>query len=345
MDLYASQGLNQGNMFSQRAQQQSQNAYDANRELTQIALGDIDTKKKLVQGAQGNAEQKTIADSIVGGLVGGRVVSGVNQFRTARNAAIGRAQKAKGLLEERKLGSGTVVGEGDEPLSQVEGRAVVDTRLERDPDIPDLGGETFGEVPASGLDSSVAGVKAPTPAPQVAPNPEVSVSGSDEAGGALDRVQAAGSSAVDSAKSKLKGLAGEVSESGAGKLIKGAGVAGSAAVGVLDLAQDLKSKSLGGKGANWEQKVGNVFQMGGSVADVAGFAGLGPLADIAGLGLGAIGSIFSGIGDEVSGDKAKEVAQANVVKAQNAAKAAAAAQASTQQASAPTVEVSYGRSV
>tara|TARA_R110001599_G_scaffold151113_1_gene335714 strand:+ start:3447 stop:4472 length:1026 start_codon:yes stop_codon:yes gene_type:complete len=341
MDLYASQGLNQANMFSQRAQQQSQNAYDANRELTQIALGDIDTKKKLVQGAQGNAEQKTIADSIVGGLVGGRVVSGVNQFRTARNAAL----KAKGLLEERKLGSGTVVGEGDEPLSQVEGRAVVDTRLERDPDIPDLGGEKFGEVPASGLDSSVAGVKAPTPAPQVAPNPEVSVSGSDEAGGALDRVQAAGSSAVDSAKSKLKGLAGEVSESGAGKLIKGAGVAGSAAVGVLDLAQDLKSKSLGGKGANWEQKVGNVFQMGGSVADVAGFAGLGPLADIAGLGLGAIGSIFSGIGDEVSGDKAKEVAQANVVKAQNAAKAAAAAQASTQQASAPTVEVSYGRSV
>ena len=53
-----------------------------------------------------------------------------------------------------------------------------------------------------------------------------------------------------------------------GKLASGAGILGAAAIGGLDVYQDFKAGGLAGNN-NWE-KAGNVLQIGGAIADVAG---------------------------------------------------------------------------
>jgi len=65
-----------------------------------------------------------------------------------------------------------------------------------------------------------------------------------------------------------------------GKFAKGAGVLGAAAIGGMDIYNDIKAKGLAGNN-NWE-KAGNLLQIGGSFADVAG-AAFPPVALVGGV--------------------------------------------------------------
>ena len=107
--------------------------------------------------------------------------------------------------------------------------------------------------------------------------------------------------------------------------------------GAGNLYQDISTGSIGGKGSNWEQKVGNIGSMVGAVADVI------PGGEVIGAGIGLVSGIFSDIGDAVSGEKKKAAATAKVA----AAKTALAAQVAkpVQSVSLAAPEVSYGRSV
>ena len=160
-----------------------------------------------------------------------------------------------------------------------------------------------------------APVKAPTVDPQKAPDPLKVGPAGEEAKGA-------------------KGLMSV--EEGAklgGKVAKGAGVlAGASAV-----FEDISGGGIGGKGSNWEQKVGNVSQILGSVADVI------PGGELFGAAAGLIGSIFSSTGDSVAGSKAKAAAQAKAASAKSALAAQQAAP--VQQATLAEPTVTYGRSV
>jgi hypothetical protein len=77
-----------------------------------------------------------------------------------------------------------------------------------------------------------------------------------------------------------------------GKVAKGAGVLGAAAIGGLDIYNDIKAKGLAGNN-NWE-KAGNLLQIGGSFADIAGTVSppaalLGGVLDLTASALDAIG--------------------------------------------------------
>ena len=154
-------------------------------------------------------------------------------------------------------------------------------------------------------------VKAPTPAPQEAPKP-LKVGPAGEAG-----------------EEMTEEAAGKIG----GRVMKGA----SLLQGAGNLYQDISTGSIGGKGSNWEQKVGNIGSMVGAVADVI------PGGEVIGAGIGLVSGIFSDIGDAVSGEKKKAAATAKVA----AAKTALAAQVAkpVQSVSLAAPEVSYGRSV
>ena len=154
-------------------------------------------------------------------------------------------------------------------------------------------------------------VKAPTPAPQEAPKP-LKVGPAGEAG-----------------EEMTEEAAGKIG----GRVMKGA----SLLQGAGNLYQDISTGSIGGKGSNWEQKVGNIGSMVGAVADVI------PGGEVIGAGIGLVSGIFSDIGDAISGDKKKAAATANVAKAQSALKAQQAVKPTQTSVVLPTV--SYGRSV
>ena len=343
MDLFRSDGISQGNMARAGAEQASA----ADRQLQKDK---VDRLNKNVLDLQGNQTQdgeaatmKGIADGIVGGMVGARVTGTVNEFRKTYN----KAQMLKAGLQKAAAGVPEIPGKGvsaspgsasSEPTYRPSGEFETDNTgklsvTDGKGNLVPHGEYTTGSAPTGppikdpngitkpalvGNEETVKPVEAPTPAPESAPNPLKSVSGEEEVS--------------------------QLSEEGAGKLVRGAGALGGAATGIMDLDNDLKAKSLGGKNANWEQKVGDVFQMGGSVADVAGI--VNPFAEVVGLGAGLIGSIFKGIGDsEQSTTKAGQDAAAVAT-----AKAAAAKQQaiSAEQSSAVTPikqVVSYGRSI
>lgn len=336
MDLFRSDGISQGNMARAGAEQAS--AADRLEQKDKV-----DRLNKNVLDLQGNqskdgeaATMKGIADGIVGGLVGTRVTGTVNQFRKTYNAA----QVLKAGLQKAPTAVPEIPGKG---VSASPGSASSAAPAAREPTTANMTFEqkqayhnpnnmppsrtqptvSVGDAPE--MQSGAAGkmnevspaepVKAPTPASESAPNPLKS-------GGAEEEVS-------------------QISEEGAGKAIRFAGAAGGFATGAMNLDNDLKAGSLGGKNSNWEQKVGDVFQMGGSVADVAGV--FNPLAEVVGLGAGLIGSIFKGIGDsEQSSKKSGQDATAVAT-----AKSAAAKQQSIQPSVVTPIKqvVSYGRSV
>jgi hypothetical protein len=91
------------------------------------------------------------------------------------------------------------------------------------------------------------------------------------------------------------------------KIGKGAGVAGAAITGGLDIYQDIKSHKIAGDNG-WEQ-AGNVTEIAGSLADIAGAVPvLAPLAAVGGL-LDLLGGGLDAIGEAVEGDKKKQEAQ------------------------------------
>ena len=164
-------------------------------------------------------------------------------------------------------------------------------------------------------------VKAPTVEPQEAPKPLKVVGKAGEGAGEEGAVEEGAEMSVEEA-----GKMGSRVMKGA-SLLQGAG----------NLYQDISTDSIGGKGSNWEQKVGNIGSMVGAVADVI------PGGELVGAGIGLVSGIFSDIGDSVAGDKKKAAATAKVA----AAKTALAAQVAkpVQSVSIAAPEVSYGRSI
>ena len=156
-------------------------------------------------------------------------------------------------------------------------------------------------------------VKAPTVEPQEAPKPLKVVGKAGEEAGEEITEEAAGKMA--------------------GRVMKGA----SALQGAGNLYQDISTGSIGGKGSNWEQKVGNIGTMVGAVADFI------PGGEAVGAGIGLLSGIFSDIGDTVAGEKKKAAATAKVAAAKTALAAQVAKPVDNVSLAAPTV--SYGRSI
>lgn len=90
-----------------------------------------------------------------------------------------------------------------------------------------------------------------------------------------------------------KGALTEAGESAFEKAGKGAGVLGAAAVGGLDIYNDIKAGKIAGNN-DWE-KAGNVLQIGGSVADIVGT--FYPPAKL----IGGVLDLTAGALDEVGG--------------------------------------------
>lgn len=100
-----------------------------------------------------------------------------------------------------------------------------------------------------------------------------------------------------------KGLAKEgenlVEETKLGKVMGKAGVLGSAALGGMDLYEDIKSDSI--QGNNTWEKAGNLLQIGGTVGDLVGT--FFPPAKLVGGVLDLASGITESIGDKLDEDK------------------------------------------
>jgi len=103
--------------------------------------------------------------------------------------------------------------------------------------------------------------------------------------------------------SVAKGLAKEgenlVNETKLGKVLGKAGVLGSAALGGMDLYEDITSDSI--QGNNTWEKAGNLLQIGGSIADLAGT--FIPPAKLIGGVLDLASGVTDSIGEKLDEDK------------------------------------------
>lgn len=119
-------------------------------------------------------------------------------------------------------------------------------------------------------DTSATIEDAQTPAQTTTePPPEPVAEGSTTGASISEDVEATGSKLTDGMP---KGALTEAGESKLGKIAgaggEAAGTLMSAAVGGMDLYNDIKNHSITGN--NWEEKAGNILQIGGSIADVVG---------------------------------------------------------------------------
>ena len=319
MDLLrGSSGGSQGNMRSQEMDNMNRQAQANNRMVTGQLKGQLDLAQKNVGQAGEANTMKAIADTMTGGLTLAKVAPAVSAYRAFHNDRVAlRATKAAAV--QAKVGEdigGLTSKINATPPSVPEGAVVQVAK----PPPPPMRTGTAGKMSEVSPSEPVAPdgsapVKAPTVDPQEAPDPLKVGPAGEEAKG-------------------VKGLMTvEEGASLGGKVAKGAGVlAGASAV-----YEDISGGGIGGKGSNWEQKVGNVSQILGAVADVI------PGGELVGAGLGLVGSIFSSTGDSVAGSKAKASAQAKAVSAQSALSAQQSAP--VQQTTLATPTVTYGRSV
>jgi hypothetical protein len=335
MDLLrGSGGGSQGNMRSQELDNMNRQAQANNRLVTGQLKGQLELAQKNVGQAGEANTMKAIADTMTGGLTIAKVAPAASAYRAFHNERVAlRATKAAAVEARANSDSvSSLVGKiSDTPafngnvadtvkLSGGGGVGVFGDDPVANPTPPPMQTGTAGKMSEVSPSDPVAPdgsapVKAPTVDPQEAPNPLKVGPAGEEAKGA-------------------KGLMTvEEGASLGGKVAKGAGVlAGASAV-----YEDISGGGIGGKGSNWEQKLGNVSQIAGAVADVI------PGGEIFGAGLGLIGSIFSSTGDSVAGSKAKAAAQAKAASAKSAL--AAQQSAPVQQATLAAPTVTYGRSV
>tara|TARA_R110000744_G_scaffold355239_1_gene461747 strand:+ start:111 stop:1070 length:960 start_codon:yes stop_codon:yes gene_type:complete len=319
MDLLRGNGGGSlGNMRSQEMDNMNRQAQANNRMVTGQLKGQLDLAQKNVGQAGEANTMKAISDTLTGGLVIAKTAPAVSAYRAFHNQRVAlRAKTAEAVQAKAGEEIGGLTSKINATPPSVPEGAVAQVAKPPPPPMQTGSAGKMSEVsPAETVapDGS-APVKAPTVDPQEAPNPLKVGSAGEEAKGA-------------------KGLMSV--EQGAelgSKVAKGAGLlAGASAV-----YEDISGGGIGGKGSNWEQKVGNVSQILGAVADVI------PGGEIFGAGLGLVGSIFSSTGDSVAGSKAKASAQAKAVSAQSALSAQQSAP--VQQTTLATPTVTYGRSV
>ena len=312
MDLFQNSGAGVGNMMSQRAEASSQQAFERNKMETQKLQDSVKLAKGQVSQVGEANTMKGIQDAIVGGVLGAKIAPAVKEYRAFHNQ---RLQVRRDKLASQPKEVSATAGEAEaDPVFR--GNVPDTVKLSGGGGVGVVGSEASVGKPVESEPTAPDGsakVKAPTVEPQEAPKP-------------LKVVGKAGEEAGEEMTEEAAGNIG-------GRLMKGA----SLLQGAGNLYQDISTGSIGGKGSNWEQKVGNIGSMVGAVADVI------PGGEVIGAGIGLVSGIFSDIGDTISGDKKKAAATANVATAQSALK--------TQQAQKPTQTsvvlptVSYGRSV
>jgi hypothetical protein len=147
------------------------------------------------------------------------------------------------------------------------------------------------------------------PAP-VASTTEASAEAVSEAAPNAETVSEVAESSEGATGAVAKGLekeGGEVAESAFGKAAGKVGVLGSAALGGMDLYEDIKSKKIVGNN-DWE-KASNLLQIGGTVGDLVG--SFFPPAKL----VGGVLDLASGITDTV-GEKLDEDKQSDDLKTQ-----------------------------
>jgi len=132
----------------------------------------------------------------------------------------------------------------------------------------------------------------------------VTQAGESAAGDIAESLSNAGAKGVGSAiATAAKSGAGEVAESLGSKVAGGVGKAAGGAFGAamagLDIYEDIKSKGIAGNN-NWE-KAGNLLQIGGGIADLAGMA-FPPLALLGGV-LDLASGATEAVGEKLDADK------------------------------------------
>ena len=302
MDLLrGSGGASQGNMRSEQMEAQTSQARLRNMAETQRLRDKLDQAQGGV-GQVGEANtMKAISDTLIGGFQGAKVAPAVKEYRAFHN------QRVK--LQNDKLAS-------DQSVEGVVGKIKAETPVTQSAPKPVRPNLMLQEDEVSPAEP----VKAPTVEPQEAVKP-LKVGGKAAEGAGEGAAEEGAEMSVEEA-----GTMGSRVMKGA-SLLQGAG----------SLYQDISTDSIGGKGSNWEQKVGNIGSMVGAVADVI------PGGELVGAGIGLVSGIFSDIGDAVSGSKKKAQAQAKVTAAKSALATQVAKPVAT--VSVATPEVSYGRSV
>ena len=298
MDLLRGSGAaSQGNMRSEQMENLNRQARERNMAETKNLRDKLDQAQGGV-GQVGEANtMKAISDTLTGGFLGAKVAPAVKEYRAFHNQRV--------ALKNAKLAS-------DQSVEGVVGKIQAETPVTQSAPKPVRPNLMLQEDEVSPAEP----VKAPTPAPQEAPKPL--------------KVGPAGEGAADEAGAEMtEEAAGKIG----GRVMKGA----SLLQGAGNLYQDISTGSIGGKGSNWEQKVGNIGSMVGAVADVI------PGGEVIGAGIGLVSGIFSDIGDAVSGEKKKAAATAKVASAKTALAAQVAKPVQSVSIAAP--EVSYGRSV
>lgn len=305
MDLLrGSGGASQGNMRSEQMEAQTSQARQRNRAETQRLRDKLDQAQGGV-GQVGEANtMKAISDTLIGGFQGAKVAPAVKEYRAFHN------QRVK--LQRAKLAS-------DNSVEGVVGKIKAETPVAQSAPKPVRPNLMLQEDEVSPAEP----VKAPTVEPQEAPKPLKVVGKATEGAG-----EGAGEGALEGAE-----MTAEEAGTMGSRLMKGA----SLLQGAGNLYQDISTDSIGGKGSNWEQKVGNIGSMVGAVADVI------PGGELVGAGIGLVSGIFSDIGDSVAGAKKKAAATAKVAAAKTALAAQVAKPVESVSIAAPTV--SYGRSI
>ena len=311
MDLFQNSGAGVGNMMSQRAEAQSQQAFERNKMETQKLQDSVKLAKGQVSQVGEANTMKGIQDAIVGGVLGAKVAPAVKAYRAFHNQRVA-LKRANLASQPKEVSAPKEVSSTAGPAEEVSAPA------EPKPPPPPMRSGAAGKMDEV---SPAEPVKAPTVEPQEAPKP-LKVVGKSGEGSVAPAADEAGEEMTEEAAGKM-----------GGRIMKGA----SALQAAGNLYQDISTDSIGGKGSNWEQKVGNIGTMVGAVADFI------PGGEAIGAGIGLLSGIFSDIGDSEAGAKKKAAATANVAKAQSALKAQQAVKPTQTSVVLPTV--SYGRSV
>lgn len=306
MDLFGDSGIAQGNMATQRSESLTEMARQNHKNVMAGLQDKIDSAQKGGTMIGEANTMKAIQDTVVSGFLGAKVAPAVKEYRAFHNQRV--------ALQREKLAS-------DNSVEGVVGKIKAETPVSQSAPKPVRPNLMLQEDEVSPAEP----VKAPTVEPQEAPKPLKVVGKAGEGSGegaVAPAVEEAGEEMTEEAAGKM-----------GGRLMKGA----SLLQGAGSLYQDISTDSIGGKGSNWEQKVGNIGSMVGAVADLI------PGGELVGAGIGLVSGIFSDIGDTEAASKKKAQAQAKIATAQsNLAKAKTQTPGAVSVA-APTV--SYGRSI
>ncbi len=279
--------INQANGVSQIALSKQANVNILNNMRTRDYTDAIDRKKESKERAtaedEKNAFEKLGEYGTEVGTKYGEYKSFINEGKSIQNLRSVKLTKGVGSAFG-KAGSAVKEAVSGPAKPSVDGIEVSGT-------------EMTGEMPQEKISQHT------TPQPQEnTPNSsEPQEGGGDASSGdagadAGQDAEKAGAKAGEEVAEEGAETAGKVAGKVAGTLAKGAG--GLFSLGMLssDIYQQAKHKSFF-YGENAGDKVGNFMSELGSVADVAGVASADPLLAIAGVGLGAVGSVVSDISE------------------------------------------------